>query len=487
MKKSILLFVFAAFTFAAILTACKNEKAATTATETEETVEEEEIDEQYLYASNLYKNNCVACHEGSVTQFIDRDWLHGNSWNEVNRSLRYGHTFMEEVAFVKTFPDSAFNKLTDYIMVSLEKRTIESFPEDKPDYAQIIKSEVLSYKLDTVVKGLEIPWGIDFLPNGDILVTDRNGNFYRQKEGAEKVMIKGTPKVYYNGQGGLLDVKVHPDFATNQTIYISYSKINNKKETNTAVMMAKLVNDELVDQKIIMDAKPYTTKRHHFGSRIEFDTEGYLYVSIGDRASRDENPQDLSKYPGKIHRFNADGSIPADNPFVDSTGAIPSIWSYGHRNPQGLVFDEATGILWETEHAPRGGDEINIIEKGKNYGWNEISYGINYNGTVFTNTTHKDGMEQPIYYYMPSTGTCGLTIVSGDKYPAWKGDLLAGSLRFQYLSRLKMEGQKVVGEERLVESIGRLRDVKMGDDGYIYFTVENPGIVFRIMPVDEAI
>jgi len=380
MKKSILLFVFAAFIFAAIMTACKNENAAVTAAATEEAVEEEEIDEQYLYASNLYQENCVSCHEGSVTQFVDRDWLHGNSWNEVNRSLRYGHTFMEEVAFVKTFSDSAFNKLTDYIMVSLEKRTIESFPEDKPDYAQTIKSEALSYKLDTVVKGLEIPWGIDFLPNGDILVTDRNGNFYRQKEGAEKVMIKGTPKVYYNGQGGLLDVKVHPDFSTNQTIYISYSKINSKKETNTALMMAKLVNDELVDQKIIMDATPYTTKRHHFGSRIEFDKEGYLYVSIGDRASRDENPQDLSKYPGKIHRFNADGSIPADNPFVDSTGAIPSIWSYGHRNPQGLVFDEETGILWETEHAPRGGDEINIIEKGKNYGWNEISYGINYNG-----------------------------------------------------------------------------------------------------------
>ena len=484
MKKSTLL--FALFIFALII-ACKNEPTSEATVATEEIAEEaEEIDEQYRYASNLYQENCASCHEKSVVKFMQKDFLHGNSWNEVNRSLRYGHTFMKEAGFVKTWPDSAFNKLTDYMLVSLEQQTIESFATDV-DYSGTIKSENLNFKLDTVVKGLEIPWGIDFLPNGDILVTDRNGNFYRQKEGAEKVLIKGTPKVRYDGQGGLLDVKVHPDFATNQTIYISYSKPNNKKESNTAVMMAKLVNDELVDQKIIMDAKPYTTRRHHFGSRLEFDKAGYLYVTIGDRASRDENPQDLSKYPGKIHRFNADGSIPTDNPFVNTEGAIPSIWSYGHRNPQGLVYDEATNTMWETEHAPRGGDEVNIIRKGKNYGWRTISYGINYNGTVFTNTTHKDGMEQPEFYYMPSTGTCGLTIVRSNKYPAWEGDLLAGSLRFQYISRLKMDGQKIVGEERLVENIGRLRDVKMGDDGYIYFTVENPGIVFRLMPVEEAI
>ena len=486
MKKSTLLFTL--FIFALII-ACKNEsttEATTVATEEVAEEEAEDIDEQYRYASNLYQENCASCHEKSVVKFMQKDFLHGNSWNEVNRSLRYGHTFMKEAGFAKTWPDSAFNKLTDYMLVSLEQQTIESFATDV-DYSGTIKSENLSFKLDTVVKGLEIPWGIDFLPNGDILVTDRNGNFYRQKEGAEKVLIKGTPEVRYHGQGGLLDVKVHPDFATNQTIYISYSKPNNKKESNTAVMMAKLVNDELVDQKIIMDAKPYTTRRHHFGSRLEFDKEGHLYVTIGDRANRDEKPQDLSKYPGKIHRFNADGSIPADNPFVNTEGAIPSIWSYGHRNPQGLVFDATTNTMWETEHAPRGGDEVNIIQKGKNYGWRVISYGINYNGTVFTNTTHKDGMEQPEFYYMPSTGTCGLTIVRGDKYPAWEGDLLTGSLRFQYISRLKMEEQKVVGEERLVENIGRLRDVKMGDDGYIYFTVENPGIVFRLMPVDDAI
>jgi len=487
MKKSIVLFVSAAFSFLVLMNACKNETpTATTDVLAEMEEEEEDIDEQYLYADNLYKDNCASCHEKTVTKFIQREWLHGNSWNEVNRSIRYAHTFMDKVDFVKTFPDSAFNKLTDYILVRIEQETIESFATDV-DYSGTIQSDNIPFKLDTIVKGLEIPWGIDFLPSGDILVTDRNGNFYRQQEGAEKVLIKGTPKVHYDGQGGLLDVKVHPDFASNQTIYISYSKPNNRKETNTAVMMARLVNDKLVDQKIIMDATPYTDQKYHFGSRLEFDKEGHLYVTIGDRANRDGNPQDLSKYPGKIHRFNADGSIPADNPFVDTEGAIPSIWSYGHRNPQGLVFDQTTGTMWESEHAPRGGDEINIIKKGKNYGWRDISYGINYNGTVFTNTTHKDGMEQPEFYYMPSTGTCGLAMVTGEKYPAWTGDLLAGSLRFRYISRLKMDGQKVVGEERLLENIGRLRDIKMGDDGYVYFTVENPGLVFRIMPVQDAI
>lgn len=487
MKKSTLLFTYFILFALAIFTACQNDQVAEATPEVvEEETEEEEIDEQYLYASNLYKESCVSCHEKSVTTFMQRDFQHGNSWNEVNRSLRYGHTFMKEVDFVKTWPDSAFNKLTDYMLVSLEQQTIESFATDV-DYSGTIKAENLNFRLDTVVQGLEIPWGIDFLPNGDILVTDRNGKFYRKSSDSPKIQIKGVPKVHYKNQGGLLDVKVHPDFSNNQTIYLAYSKPNGQEEATTAILKTRLVNDELVDQEIIMVALPYTKAPYHYGSRIEFDKDGYMYVTVGDRAARDVNPQDLSRHAGKIHRFNADGSIPADNPFVDTEDAIPSIWSYGHRNPQGLVYDEQTNIMWETEHAPRGGDEVNIIEKGKNYGWRVISFGINYNGTTFTNTTHKDGMEQPEFYYMPSTGTCGLTIVRSDKYPAWEGDLLAGSLRFQYISRLKMEGKKVIGEERLVENIGRLRDVKMGDDGYIYFTVENPGIVFRLTPVDEAI
>ena len=483
MKKTHLHFVCYAVVFLGLFLACQGEKATDTNTaDTTEAMEEEEIDEQFLFANGVYQENCIGCHENSVPKFINRDWKHGNSWNEVNRAIRYGHLLIADANFSNTLTDSAFNKLTDYIMVSLEQKTIESFPE-KPDYAKEVQSENLTFTLDTIVKGMEIPWGIDFLPNGDILVTDRNGNFYRKAEGNPKVEIKGVPKVHFKNQGGLLDVKVHPDFANNQTIYLAYSKPKNDTEATTALLKTRLVNDELVDQKILWIAEPYTKAPYHYGSRIEFDDKGYLYVTVGDRANRDVNPQDLGRHAGKIHRFNADGTIPEDNPFVDTEGAIPSIWSYGHRNPQGLVFDSETGIMWETEHAPRGGDEVNIIKKGKNYGWRVISYGINYSGTTFTNTTHKDGMEQPEFYYMPSTGTCGLTIVRGDKYPAWNGDLLAGSLRFGYISRLKMEGQKIVGEERLVESIGRLRDVKMGDDGYVYFTVENPGIVFRIVPV----
>ena len=258
----------------------------------------------------------------------------------------------------------------------------------------LIQSEVQTFKLDTIVKGLEIPWGLDFLPNGDLLVTDRNGKFYRHREGEDLHEIKGVPDVKYKGQGGLLDVEVHPDFASNQTIYLAYSKPKGLTSSTTAILKAKLVNDVLEDGEIIMEALPYRDTRHHYGCRMVFDKDGYLFVAIGDRGKRDENPQSLDNHCGKVHRINADGSIPQDNPFVNTPNAIPSIWSYGHRNPQGLIIDKNTGIIWETEHGPRGGDELNIIQKGLNYGWPVISYGINYSGTRFTNLTEKEGMEQ---------------------------------------------------------------------------------------------
>jgi glucose/arabinose dehydrogenase len=337
--------------------------------------------------------------------------------------------------------------------------------------------------LDTVATGLHIPWGLAFLPDGDVIITDRKGPVYRQRKGEEKKEIKGTPEVKFTGQGGMMDVELHPDFANNQVIYLSYSKPKGEEESTTAVMMARLVNDELVDQKIILEALPYYSTGYHYGSRLEFDDQGYLFISIGDRGKRDIMPQDLAFPGGKIHRINADGSIPKDNPFVNTPGALPSIWSYGHRNPQGLIYDKENGILWETEHAPRGGDELNIITKGTNYGWPLISYGIEYSGGRFTDLTEQEGMEQPIFYYLPSTGTCGLTLVTSDRYPKWKGDLLAGSLRFQYVSRLKMENNQVVGEERLLDNIGRLRTVNEGPDGYIYISVEDPGYVFRLVPM----
>ena len=484
MKKPILLVSLLTIGLFSVFIACQDGQPAAKEVKATTTVEEEEeeMSEEELYASRLYKKHCTSCHEASMKAFVDRDWKQGNSWNEVHQSIIKGHANISKAAAIKTISDADMEKLTDQILIALEKRTIESF-DTEANWTGTIQSEAQTFKLDTIAQGLEIPWGLAFLPNGDVLVTDRNGKFYRQREGAAKQEIKGVPEVRYKGQGGLLDVTIHPDFANNQTVYLAYAESKGAKESTTIILKAKLHNDELVAQKTIMEVLPYHTTRNHYGSRMVFDKDGYLFIAIGDRQNRDQYPQDLSVHPGKIHRLNADGSVPKDNPFVNTPNALPSIWSYGHRNPQGLVYDKATGTMWESEHAPRGGDEINIIQKGLNYGWPVISYGIDYKGTKFTKLTEQEGMEQPVHYYMPSTGTCGLTLVTGDKYPNWKGDLLAGSLRFRYLSRLKMDGAAVVGEERLLESIGRVRVVEMGEDGYIYIGVENPGFVFRLKPV----
>mgnify|MGYP005666328365 CR=1 FL=1 len=431
-------------------------------------------------AAANYKTYCAGCHGEQLKTFVDRKWIYGNSWNEVFKAIKFGYPDDGMPAYDTTFTDTEINDLVDYILGGIENLTIKDF-EKKPDWTGIVASEEMKFQLDTVVSGLGVPWGLAFLPNGDMLITERSGKFSRYRKGEELHAIKGTPEVLAKGQGGLMDVEVHPDFAKNKWVYLSYSKPKGGNAT-TAVMRARLVNDQLVDQKVIFEALPYESTRHHYGSRLEFDRKGQLYISVGDRGRRDRNPQNLDNHCGKIHRINDDGSIPKDNPFINKKGAIPSVFSYGHRNPQGLAMHPETGEIWAAEHGPRGGDEVNLIRKGRNYGWPVISYGINYNGTIFTDHTEQEGMEQPEHYWVPSIGTCGLTFINSDQYPNWDGDLLAGSLRFQYLARLKMEDGKIVGEEKLLKKIGRLRDVKMGHDGYIYFTVEDPGYVLRILP-----
>jgi len=220
---------------------------------------------------------------------------------------------------------------------------------------------------------------------------------------------------------------------------------------------------------------------------MEFDREGYLYFSVGDRGNRDRNPQTLDNHCGKIHRVNDDGSIPEDNPFAGTEGAMASIYSYGHRNPQGVIMHPETGEIWTHEHGPRGGDEINVINPGKNYGWPVISYGINYDGTIFTSSTEEEGMEQPLHYWVPSIAPCGMDFITGDRYPQWEGNLLVGSLKYQYLNMCVIKDGKVVSEEMLLKNIGRLRNVKMGPDGYIYVGVEEPGTIYRLVPVSDNV
>ena len=247
-------------------------------------------------------------------------------------------------------------------------------------------------------------------------------------------------------------------------------------------MRAKLKNNSLTNKELLYKGVPNTTKGQHFGSRIVFDNEGYVYFSIGERGDRDINPQDIKRDGGKIYRLYDDGRIPEDNPFVGVKGAKTAVYSYGHRNPQGLIKHPETGEIWDNEHGPRGGDEINIIKKGANYGWPLVTYGINYGGTPITDKTEMTGMEQPIHYWVPSIAPSGMAYITSDKYTNWKGSLLVGSLAFQYLERLVLDGNKVIAREKLMDGIGRVRAVKQGPDGLIYVAVEGKGI-YKLIPI----
>lgn len=347
---------------------------------------------------------------------------------------------------------------------------------------QVDTPENIPFTAELLFDEMQVPWGMTFLPDGAMLVTQKSGELWHFKDGAKSV-ISNVPEVYTRGQGGLLDIELHPDYLTNGWIYISYaSSEGEEKGGHTALMRAKLEGNTLTNNELLYKAGPNTTKGQHFGSRIEFDNDGYLFLSIGERGARDENPQDISRDGGKIYRFHADGSIPEDNPFFGTPNAKNAIYSYGHRNPQGLVKHPTTGEIWDHEHGPKGGDEINVIQPGKNYGWPLVTFGVNYSGTTITEKTEMEGMEQPIHYWLPSIAPSGMTFVTTDTYgKSWNGSLLVGSLKFQYLERLEMDGHKVTKREKLAADIGRVRDVKEGPDGFIYLAVEGKGI-YKLVP-----
>jgi len=355
------------------------------------------------------------------------------------------------------------------ILLSFQSCAQDKNPKNKEHSHEIVVSE------------LRNPWGFTFLPDGSILITEKAGELIHFKNG-KKTAISGLPKIEVLGQGGLMDIALHPNYKENGWLYISYASSNDKNNgAHTSIMRAKLENNKLVNQEVLYKALPNTTAGQHFGSRIVFDNDGYLYFTIGERGERDINPQDITRDGGKVYRLKDDGAIPKDNPFVNEANAKKAIYSFGHRNPQGMAKHPETGEIWTHEHGPRGGDEINIIQAGKNYGWPVITYGINYHGTKITDKTSTPGMEQPLHYWDPSIAPSGMAFITSDIYPNWKGNLLVGSLKFQYLNRCVIENNKVVKEERLVDGIGRVRSVRQGPDGYIYVGVENVGIV-KIIP-----
>ena len=359
------------------------------------------------------------------------------------------------------------------------------------------RSALHDYRVVTVADGLIQPWSIAFLPGGDVLITERPGRLRVMRGG--KLLpeaIGGVPKVFHSSQGGLLEVTPHPNFVSNRLIYLSFSKPGaTDAQATTVLVRARFNGTQLTDVEQLFES--ISQGRNHFGGKIAFDRNGYLFLALGDRqvapqGNLESHPaQDLSNHHGKMVRLHDDGRVPTDNPFVNRTGARPEIWSYGHRNVQGLAIHPETGDVWTNEHGPQGGDELNRIQPGRNYGWPVIGFGVNYQtGLAIHAGTHREGMEQPAHVWVPSIGTSGLMIYTGDRFPQWRGSLFVGGMARHRLARLTLDGQRVVSEETLVPQMGRIRDVRQGPDGDIYLVTDNregkPTPVLRMEPVERA-
>jgi glucose/arabinose dehydrogenase len=354
----------------------------------------------------------------------------------------------------------------------------ESYASD-----EIIKTDLYKVRVVTVAGGLEHPWGLTFIPGSRMLVTERPGRLrFVDNNGNVSSPLDGVPVVFSGGQGGLLDLVLDPDFGNNQWIYLSYAEPG-RGGSGTAVGRGRLGENGLADFTVLFRQVPKVNSRVHFGSRLVFSRDGNLFITLGERGERDR-AQDLSIHRGQVVRIRPDGTVPEDNPYVEQPGYRAETWSHGHRNPQGAALHPETGKLWTVEHGARGGDEINIPLKGRNYGWPVISYGRHYSGLKIGEGTRKEGMEEPVYYWDPSIAPSGMAFVTSDRFPAWKGSLLVGALRGQMLVRLDLDGEKVVKEERMLQELGeRIRDVRQGPDGYIYLLTDSSnGRILRLEP-----
>lgn len=440
----------------------------------------------------FYAQNCAQCHGrnlqgGLAPSLLDDQWSHGGTDTDLAKVIRDG---VEDSmpAFKDQLTEGEIRALVVFLR---EKRAGFSSSEDRPRRPQptdAIKSELHSFRLETVADRLSTPWGMAFLPDGHLLFTEKSGELRLIENGRLRVdPIRGTPAVRDSGQGGLLEVAVHPRYTENGWIYLAYSDPatrDGQAVSLTTIVRGKLRDGAWVEQQTIWRA-PLEFYRPgggvHFGCRIVFDADGYLFFSHGERGRQDD-AQNLKLPNGKIHRIHDDGRIPADNPFAQQPGAFASIWTYGNRNPQGLAFEPGTGALWSTEHGPRGGDELNLIRRGANYGWPVISYGMNYNGTPVTALTAQDGMEQPVEHWTPSIAVCGIDFYTGNAFPRWQGNLLVTALAQQELRRVVIENGKVTHQEVLLKDLGRVRDVQTGPDGAIYVALNQPDRIVRLVP-----
>lgn len=439
----------------------------------------------------IYQKHCAACHgvelEGGIgSSFVDHVWNYGKDPELIGMNIKFGILNLEMPAWEGILTDNEIKSVIMFIM-DIDKNS----PLAQPQIAQKFKTEIYGLNMEILDDSLVEPWSIAFINKDDALVTDKVGKLYRMVNGKiQKQAIKNIPDDITNiGQSGLLDVVLDPEYAKNGWVYLSYShelaktKGEKRGRAMTRIIRGRIMDGGWLDQQILYEAdhELYSQTRHHYGSRIIFDEDGYLYFSVGDRGAK-EQAQDLSRPNGKIHRIYKDGSIPKDNPYVNQPEAIASIYSYGHRNPQGISLHPATKEIWSTEHGPMGGDELNHVRRGKNFGWPEITYGTNYDGNIISEFTEKDGMEQPVHHWTPSIAVCDIDFYAGDKFSEWKNNLLVTSLKYRDLRRLVIDGDKVVHEEILLKGVGRMRSVTVAPDGAIYVLANEPSLILRLTP-----
>lgn len=437
----------------------------------------------------LYAQHCKICHgeklEGGLGKsLIDGVWRGDGSTESITKIIADGQLELGMPGFGEQLSEKDIRALVIYIQ-EREKYALENPPKPEPGSKDVYNVAGERFRLETFARGLKTPWSIAFLPDGKFLVTEKDGQLRTiDAQGKVGPAIEGMPEVRVRGQGGLMEVALHPDYANNGWVYLAYADpYGDGEDCLTKIVRGKIRDGQWEQQETIFEAPKefYSSGGAHFGCRIAFDGQGYLFFSIGDRGKQ-HDAQDTKRPNGKIHRIHDDGRLPKDNPFAKD--GFPTIWSYGNRNAQGLDFHPVTGDLWETEHGPRGGDELNLIQRGKNYGWPVITYGMNYNGTPITGETARPGMEQPVTYWTPSIAVCGIDFYEGDAFPSWKNALLVGSLKQQELHLIKLDGDELASDQIILEDRGRVRDVGSGPDGNIYLVMNGPDQISRMVPVE---
>lgn len=433
----------------------------------------------YAVASvdDLYKANCASCHGDNMqgglgVSLIDDTWIHGGSDKQIANIISLGVSNTSMIAWKNTLSAEEIRSLVIYIRETKYQSQLDIMKQTVSINNGKISVAGQQFKLTKIDSNNGGYWGMEFLPDNSYLVTQIDGKLWHFTQG-KKVEITGILNVWFHSQGGLLDIALHPNYENNKLIYLSYAQSDKGKKGMTAIVRGRIVNNHWQTEKQIFkaDSEFHLSAGHHYGDRMVFK-DNYLYFSIGDRGSK-EMAQDISKPNGKIHRLTLDGNIPSDNPFIKHQGAFKSIWSFGHRNPQGMTLNTTTKEIWAVEHGPRGGDETNLIVKANNYGWPLVTFGMNYNGTPMTDKTSMPGMTEPKWHWTPSIAVSSIEFYHGKSFPSWNGKALIGSLAKEELRLLSIVDNKVINDQLLMKGHGRIRDLKVAPDGSIYLLLNS--------------